>query len=128
MPLPEAFRDRLQAILPAEHFAACWQSLATEQPTAFRANALKGTPDALVAELTAEGFALTPLTWKADAFVVPVAQRRALTECVAYRESRLYIQNPLQHGAADSPVATKRRVHSRPRGRSGAARPCSSPS
>ena len=94
MSLPEAFRDRLQAILPAEHFAACWQSLAAEQPTAFRANALKGTPDALVAELTAEGFALTPLAWKADAFVVPATQRRALTECPAYREGRLYIQNP----------------------------------
>ena len=94
MPLPESFRARLQAILPAEHFAACWQSLAAEQPTAFRANALKGTPDALVAELTAEGFALTPLSWKADAFVVPAAQRRALTECAAYREGRLYIQNP----------------------------------
>ena len=94
MPLPEAFRDRLQAILPAEHFAACWQSLAAEQPTAFRANAFKGTPDALVAELTAEGFALTPLAWKTDAFVVPAAQRRALTECAAYREGRLYIQNP----------------------------------
>ena len=94
VPLPEAFRDRLQAILPAEHFAACWQSLAAEQPTAFRANALKGTPDALVTELEAEGFALTPLAWKADAFVVPATQRRALTECAAYREGRLYIQNP----------------------------------
>ena len=92
--LPEAFRARLQAILPAEHFAACWQSLAAEQPTAFRANAFKGTPDALVAELTAEGFALAPLSWKTDAFVVPTAQRRALTECAAYREGRLYIQNP----------------------------------
>ena len=94
MPLPDAFRDRLQAILPTEHFAACWQSLATEQSTAFRANALKGTPDALASELTAKGFALTPLDWKADAFVIPAAQRRALTECTAYREGRLYIQNP----------------------------------
>ncbi|MYA23318.1 MAG: RsmB/NOP family class I SAM-dependent RNA methyltransferase, partial [Gemmatimonadetes bacterium] len=94
MSLPEAFHNRLQAILPAEHFATCWQSLATEQPTAFRANALKGTSDALVDELTAEGFALTPLVWKTDAFVVPAAQRRALTECAAYREGRLYIQNP----------------------------------
>ena len=53
MPLPETFRARLQTILPAEHFAACWQSLAAEQPTAFRVNSLKGTPDALVAELAA---------------------------------------------------------------------------
>lgn len=94
MPLPEAFRARLQAVLPPEHFAACWQSLAAEQPTAFRANALKGAPDALPAELAAAGFALTPLGWKADAFVVPADQRRALTECAACREGRLYIQNP----------------------------------
>lgn len=94
MPLPELFRTRLQAILPAEHFAACWQSLAAEQPTAFRANRLKGQPEALASELAAAGFALTPLRWKADAFVVPAAQRRALTECAAYREGRLYIQNP----------------------------------
>jgi len=94
VPLPEAFRDRLTAILPPECFAACWQSFAAEQPTAFRANLLKGPADALGAELSAAGFALTPLAWKADAFVVPAAQRRALTECAAYRQGRIYIQNP----------------------------------
>ena len=126
MPLPEAFRDRLQAILPAEHFDACWQSLAAEQPTAFRANALKGTPDALVAELTAEGFALTPLAWKADAFVVPAAQRRALTECAAYREGRLYIQNP---SSMVPPILLRRKAKSAfsTSGPPRAARPCNSP-
>ena len=92
--LPAAFRARLQAMLSAECFAACWQTFAAEQPTAFRANRLKGPADALPAELTAAGFALTPLAWKADAFVVPAVQRRALTECAACREGRLYIQNP----------------------------------
>ncbi len=91
---PDAFRTRLQAMLPPECFAACWQTFAAEQPTAFRTNHLKGPADALCAELSAAGFALTPLSWKADAFFVPAAQRRALTECAAYREGRLYIQNP----------------------------------
>ena len=92
--IPEAFRTRLEEILPPERFAACWESFAREQPTAFRANGLKTSAAALSAELVAAGFALTPLAWKADAFIVPATERRALTECAAYREGRLYIQNP----------------------------------
>lgn len=92
--IPEAFRTRLEALLPSEHFAACWDSFAAVQPTAFRANGLKVAADVLYDELLAEGFALTPLAWKADAFTVPADQRRALTECAAYGAGRLYIQNP----------------------------------
>jgi NOL1/NOP2/sun family putative RNA methylase len=92
--IPEVFRTRLEEILSPERFAACWESFAAAQPTAFRANGLKTSADALSAELLAEDFALTPLAWKADAFTVPAAQRRALTECAAYRAGRLYIQNP----------------------------------
>jgi 16S rRNA (cytosine1407-C5)-methyltransferase len=92
--LPIALRQRLEEIWPPAHFAACWQSFFAERPTAFRANGLKTDADSLRGELEGEGFALAPLSWKEDAFVVPAAQRRALTECAACAEGRLYIQNP----------------------------------
>jgi len=91
--IPAAFRERLQALLPSGRFADCWQSFAAVHPTTFRANRLKADGHALCAELLAEGFSPTALRWKTDAFTVPAEQRRALTECAAYGEGRLYIQN-----------------------------------
>ena len=91
--IPAAFRERLQALLPPERFADCWRSFAAVHPTAFRANRLKTDADVLYNELQSEGFSPTPLAWKSGAFTVPAEQRRALTECAAYEEGRLYIQN-----------------------------------
>ena len=91
--LPEVFRARLREILPLDRYQACWQSFAAASPTAFRANGLKISADALRAELQDAGFTPEPLPWKSDAFLVPPAQRRALTESAAYAAGRLYIQN-----------------------------------
>lgn len=92
--LPEAFGRRLAMILPPEWFAACWQTFYQPPATAFRVNPLKTTREALVEELRAAGFALKPIPWNADAFTVPGAQRRALTESAACQQGRLYLQNP----------------------------------
>ena len=92
--LPEVFRARLREILPSDGCQACWRSIAAHPPTAFRANGLKTSVDALSTELRAEGFTPQPLCWKPDAFLVPPSQRRSLTESAAYANGRLYIQNP----------------------------------
>jgi len=92
--LPEAFRRRLQQILPPDRFEACWQTFHLPPATAFRVNSLKAETVPLIAELRAAGFGPAPLPWKEDAFTVPGDQRRALTESPACREGRLYIQNP----------------------------------
>ena len=91
--LPPAFLQRLRQILPADRREHCIQTFYHKSATTFRANPLKAEVADLERELRAEGFALTPLSWKADAFTVPADQRRALTECAACRDGRLYIQN-----------------------------------
>ncbi|MFH1575122.1 MAG: RsmB/NOP family class I SAM-dependent RNA methyltransferase [Acidobacteriota bacterium] len=92
--LPVKFRERLQQILPAACFADCWQTFHQTPATSLRVNPLKTDRESLVAELRAAGFELAPLSWKDDAFTVPHAQRRALTESAACGAGRLYIQNP----------------------------------
>ncbi|MCC7262867.1 MAG: RsmB/NOP family class I SAM-dependent RNA methyltransferase [Candidatus Latescibacteria bacterium] len=93
-PIPPRFRERLRLILPPDRFASCLEAMHQEPATTFRINPLKSTPARAIESLQAAGFALTPLAWKADAFVVPHAQRRALTEAAACREGWVYLQNP----------------------------------
>lgn len=92
--LPEPFQQRLQAIVPAKRFAACWASFSQVPATVFRVNTLKGAVESVCSELEAQGFLLAALSWKADAFRVPDEQRRALTESEAFATGRIYIQNP----------------------------------
>lgn len=92
--LPEKFVERLRLILPAARFAECLAAFHREPATVFRANTLKAGLAAVVEELRADGFQLTPIPWKEDAFQVPGHQRRALTECACCRAGRIYLQNP----------------------------------
>ena len=94
LPLPEKYLERLRLILPADRFAPCLAAMQQEPATTFRVNTLKATPDQAIQSLVAAGFQFTPLPWKADAFQVPDAQRRALTESEACREGWIYLQNP----------------------------------
>jgi 16S rRNA (cytosine1407-C5)-methyltransferase len=92
LPLPPKFLERLGLILPADRLESCLEAMDREPATAFRVNPLKAT--VLQALQALAGFELTPLPWKADAFVVPDAQRRALTESAPCREGWIYLQNP----------------------------------
>lgn len=93
-PLPESFVSRLRCILPAAQQDDCLQSLAEPRATAFRVNALKGDPGSTCAELRSDGLVLHPVHGCGDTYVVPNEQRRALTECSAWQEGRIYLQNP----------------------------------
>ena len=93
-PLPELFVSRLRSVLPPDQQGSCLQALAGPRTTAFRVNSLKGDPEATVAQLRRAGFALQPVGWRHDMYLVPEEQRRDLTECSAWGEGRIYLQNP----------------------------------
>jgi 16S rRNA (cytosine1407-C5)-methyltransferase len=93
-PLPERFVARLRAILPAARCAPCLRTFGAEPATALRVNTLVAPAAAVADELTATGLDLRPLPWRADAYLVPAAQRRSLTETAACAEGRVYLQNP----------------------------------
>jgi len=92
--LPELFVSRLRCILPPDQQRGCLEAMAAPRATAFRANALKGQPDDTIAELRQQGFALQSVGWRQDMYLVREEQRRDLTECQAWAEGRIYLQNP----------------------------------
>jgi 16S rRNA (cytosine1407-C5)-methyltransferase len=91
--LPEAFLSRLDQILPTERREQVLGSFSAVKPTTFRINTLKGTPDAVRAQLIEQGFTLTPVAWQPLAFEIPPEQKRALTETALFADGALYIQN-----------------------------------
>lgn len=92
--LPPLFLERLQSLLPPPNLAAYQQAFTAPGPTALRVNRLKAGADEVPENLRGQGFDLTVVPGIPDAYSVPAAQRRALTESDAYRAGRLYIQNP----------------------------------
>lgn len=92
--LPTPFRQRLESILPSDRFDPCWRTFYRPPATVFRVNLLKTDAESLIPELHAAGLTPSPLPWNPEAFTVPDAQRRSLTETDACRQGRLYIQNP----------------------------------
>ena len=91
--LPEEFLERLRRILPEALYAGCARTFYQASTTVFRVNPLRADTGRLADELRAAGFDLTALSWP-EGFSVAAEQRRALTDCPACREGRLYIQNP----------------------------------
>ncbi|XZG69627.1 RsmB/NOP family class I SAM-dependent RNA methyltransferase [Chitinibacteraceae bacterium HSL-7] len=91
--LPAAFAERLAAIVPAEKMAAVVASFSAEKDVAFRVNTLKAQVADVVAELESAGLTLARVDWQPLSFVVPAAQKRALTETAAFSDGRIYIQN-----------------------------------
>lgn len=92
--LPARFRERLAAIVPADQLEGCWAAFHHPRGTAFRVNRLLGESGPLLTELQAAGLHPEPISWLPEACTIPASERRALTECAACGEGRLYIQNP----------------------------------
>ena len=92
--LPAGFLERLRRIVPEAHFPRCARTFCETPATVFRVNPLRAETPEAETELRAAGFDLSQLPWPDGAFLVPAEQRRALTECPACRDGRLYIQNP----------------------------------
>jgi 16S rRNA (cytosine1407-C5)-methyltransferase len=90
--LPAAFVERLRETLPADRFDAVLASFGAVKPTSFRVNTLKAATAEVVEQLKAEGLSPSAVPGVPHAFVVPDAQRRALTESPTVADGRVYIQ------------------------------------
>ncbi len=91
--LPDAFLDRLRAIVPPEHFAATLASFGAPQATGFRVNTLRASSAAVAASLEADGLHPHAAEGLPDGFWVAPEERAALLASAAYAEGHLYVQN-----------------------------------
>lgn len=91
--LPTAFVERLRSILTPAQYQDWRGALAAPAPVALRLNPLRAEPAATLEELRAEGFEPAAVGWLSGAYLLPPAQRRALTESAAFAEGRVYLQN-----------------------------------
>jgi 16S rRNA (cytosine1407-C5)-methyltransferase len=88
--LPPAFLQRLTAILSPENYAQFLRVFNSERLTSFRINTLKISPDAVLGKLDLD---VTPIDWCQNAYYVPTAQKRLLTQTSYFSEGEIYIQN-----------------------------------
>jgi len=91
---PSLFLERLGRILPSDRLEECLETFRRPLPGSFRINGLTGDPEAVLQELYAEDFAVTPMSWPEGGYTVPGEQRSALTRCSACHQGRIYVQNP----------------------------------
>lgn len=96
--LPGMFEERLKKIVREEFFEKVWQSFHEPKKCVFRVNPLRDSELSVIERLKSDGFDLDPVAgferWGASVFVVPMDQRRVLTESQPFYEGKIYIQNP----------------------------------
>jgi 16S rRNA (cytosine1407-C5)-methyltransferase len=95
MSLPEAFRERLEKIVPREQFETIIRTFDAPKRVTFRFNPLKTTPSELEAELEREEIVYERVGWSILEGVYRIApeDKLRLTQSAAFYEGRLYIQN-----------------------------------
>ena len=91
--LPDAFVERLRAIVPDVRFRAVMAAFGRPRATGFRVNTLRATTPDVRRSLEAEGIALHGVPWKPDAFWVAPDVRAALLTSEAYQNQEIYVQN-----------------------------------
>jgi 16S rRNA (cytosine1407-C5)-methyltransferase len=95
MSLPEAFRDRLEKIVPREKLDQIVETFDSPKNVTFRVNTLKSTPQLLEAKLTAANIAFETITWGLldGVYKIKSEDKQALTQTSMFYEGELYIQN-----------------------------------
>jgi NOL1/NOP2/sun family putative RNA methylase len=83
---------RLPRLVPPDQLDTVLRAF-TRRPTTFRVNTLKTTRDAVLAELTARGFQVEPVSWYADAFILRNKSKRELMETPLYTRGEIYVQS-----------------------------------
>ncbi len=91
--LPEAFRQRLQEIIPPDTLENVLASFCSHRPTTIRTNTLKTTPLELIQHLTKQGVQTVPVPWSNLAFIVEKPSLRQLSELQLYKEGHFYVQS-----------------------------------
>ncbi|MDD2828412.1 MAG: RsmB/NOP family class I SAM-dependent RNA methyltransferase [Sulfuricurvum sp.] len=95
MSLPEAFVERLEKIVPREHFDAILRTFDAPKQVTFRTNPLKTTPEELEAELHDAHITYEKIEWEllSGVYRISPEDKLRLTQTPAFYEGRLYIQN-----------------------------------
>ncbi len=97
MSLPEAFKERLEKIVPPEQFNSILKTFDTPKQVTFRVNTLKSTPQELEIELTKANIPFEAVGWKTTflegVYRISPEHKLALTQTDAFYSGRLYIQN-----------------------------------
>jgi NOL1/NOP2/sun family putative RNA methylase len=91
--LPTEFLARLRLAFPPERVETILQGLSGHKPTTFRVNTLKSTNEAVLAELTADGWELEPVTWNTHAFIVRKHGASRIATLPVFTEGKLYLQS-----------------------------------
>jgi 16S rRNA (cytosine1407-C5)-methyltransferase len=92
--LPTRFLERLPELVPPGRLPGVLAALAKPRATSFRINRLRADLGRILAALKAEGLTPAPMETVPEAYIVPDAQRRALTETAAFGDGEVYLQNP----------------------------------
>lgn len=90
--LPEAFLNRLHAIVPSQKWDQIANTFSEPKPTTFRVNTLKTNAETVRETLGQSGFRSEPVSWYSDAFVLKSGRLRELQETQSYREGEIYVQ------------------------------------
>lgn len=93
MSLPEAFKERLEKIVPHGQFDAILKTFDSPKQVTFRVNTLKTTAAELEAELKHDKIAFERIEWLEGVYRIAPADKLRLTQTEAFYGGRLYIQN-----------------------------------
>ncbi len=93
-PLPPDFVSRLEKIVPGPWRAEVLASFSRPpRAVSFRLNPLRGEPEAVLAELEAEGLRPRPVSWLPGAYWLEAEAKTRLTRSPAHEQGQLYVQN-----------------------------------
>ncbi|MCX6073081.1 MAG: RsmB/NOP family class I SAM-dependent RNA methyltransferase [Campylobacterales bacterium] len=97
MSLPEAFKERLEKIVPSQQFASILKTFDTPKQVTFRVNTLKSTPQELEAELEKANIPFEKVGWQTTflegVYRISPKDKLALTKTDLFYSGKLYIQN-----------------------------------
>ncbi|WP_297529384.1 RsmB/NOP family class I SAM-dependent RNA methyltransferase [Thiohalobacter sp.] len=90
--LPPEFVDRFTEIHGEDEAAALLEAFSAPRFVCFRVNRLKAEVEPVIAELVRLGIAPRSVDWKPDAFLLPAADKRRLTESAPAQRGEIYVQ------------------------------------
>ncbi|NOZ53681.1 MAG: RsmB/NOP family class I SAM-dependent RNA methyltransferase [Gammaproteobacteria bacterium] len=91
--LPEEFLQRLQHIVPETAWVSTIQSFESIKPLIIRTNPLQTTTEEVTARLNDLGIPHKAISWKPDAFCIPIQSRELTLKSDLYQQGLIYSQN-----------------------------------
>lgn len=91
--LPAFFTELLKEHYGEESAERIIHGLSVKRTVSLRINPLKGSRVKTLEELEGCGFAITPVSWYGDGFLLPDAMESDLEATEAYKDGRIYLQS-----------------------------------